>query len=64
MPLFFELLLAQLDQQIAEANLSGNKSLYEIAEERFALGKISENDLLQLKFELVNAEKASYEAAL
>ncbi|MEL6649491.1 MAG: TolC family protein, partial [Bacteroidota bacterium] len=64
LPLFFELLLAQLDQQIAEANLSGNKSLYEIAEERFALGKISENDLLQLKFELVNAEKASYEAAL
>lgn len=64
LPFFFDLLLAQLDQQIAEANLSGNQSLYEIAEERFALGKISENDLLQLKLELVNAEKASYDAAL
>ncbi|MEL7530057.1 MAG: TolC family protein [Bacteroidota bacterium] len=63
-PFFFDLLLAQLDQQIAEANLSGNQSLYEIAGERFALGKISENDLLQLKLELINAEKASYEAAL
>lgn len=64
LPVFFDLLFAQLDQQIAKANLSGNQSLYEIAEERFALGKISENDLLQLKLELVNAEKASYDAAL
>ncbi|MEM6347755.1 MAG: TolC family protein [Bacteroidota bacterium] len=63
-PFFFTLLLAQLDQQIAEANFSGNQALYDIAEERFALGKISENDLLQLKFELINAEKASYEAAI
>ena len=55
--LYFDALQAYLEVEIAEQNKDNNRKLYEIAEERYDLGKISENDLLQLELELVQANK-------
>lgn len=62
LPFFFDLLLAQIDAQIAQVNQNSNQSLFQIAQERFDLGKISENDLLQLQLELLQSEKGTQDA--
>ena len=56
--LFFNLLIARLNLNIADSNFSNNQSLFEIAEERHALGKISDSDLLQLKVSLLNSQRS------
>ena len=56
--LFFDLLLAQANLQIAQSNLTNNDTIYKIAEERFDLGQLSRNDLLQLKLEVLKSKKA------
>lgn len=55
--LFFDLLVAQVNLQIAEKNRSNNDTLYKIAGHKLALGKISQNDLLQLQMGLLTAQK-------
>lgn len=60
--LFFDLLIAHQDLEIAKTNLSNNVELVKIAEERFELGKISQNDLLQLKLEGVSAKRSQQAA--
>ena len=55
--LYFDLLTAHQNLEIAIVNKASNQSLYKIAEERFALGKISKSDLMQLELGLVSAEK-------
>ncbi|MEO0339858.1 MAG: TolC family protein, partial [Bacteroidota bacterium] len=55
--LFFNLLIAGINLEIATANFSNNQSLFEIAEERFKLGKISNSDVLQLKVSLLSAQR-------
>lgn len=56
-PIFFELLEAYQSREMARANRAANQTLYEVAKERFALGKLSRGDLVQLELELVSAEK-------
>lgn len=60
---YFDLLLAQVDVELAKANLASSFTLYNIAKTRFELGKISENDLLQLQLEQINAQKATNDAS-
>ncbi|QRR01245.1 TolC family protein [Dyadobacter sandarakinus] len=55
--LYFELLVAQVNLDIAEKNRSNNDTLYKIAEHKLALGKVSKNDLLQLQMGLLTAQK-------
>ena len=55
---FFELLLAQVNAQIAETNYSNTQNLLRIANEKFEMGKISRNEILQLNLELLKAQKA------
>lgn len=55
--LFSDLLLANSELDIATANESSITALYDIAKERFELGKISERDLIQLELELVSAQR-------
>jgi outer membrane protein len=55
--LFFNLSVAYQDFEIAKANEASNQQLLTIAEERFALGKISKSDLMQLQLSLISAEK-------
>lgn len=55
--IYFDLLVAQIDLQIALNNRDINEQLFNIAKERFELGKISENDLLQLQLERIRADQ-------
>jgi outer membrane protein TolC len=61
---FFDLLLQQVNAGIARKNLENNESIYKIAEEKFRLGKVSRNDLLQLQLSLMNAKVAQAQASL
>jgi len=56
---FFDLLLAQVNYQIAETNLQNTKDILRIANEKFDIGKISKNEILQLQLEQLKAEKAA-----
>ncbi|MFO7999191.1 MAG: TolC family protein [Bacteroidales bacterium] len=68
--LFFDLLLAQINIGINRINLSSNDTLYTIAQGRFSLGRIAENELLQMELNVLNSEalleqsRIDYEAAL
>jgi len=53
--LFFDLLLAYNNLEIAVSNENSIQTLFTIAEERYELGKISERDLIQLEVELASA---------
>ena len=55
---FFDLLLAQVNLQISETNLINTEKIQKIAGEKFALGKISRNEMLQLQLEQLKALKA------
>lgn len=52
---YFQLLRAQKQLEIAETNLSNQDTLYQIAKGRFRMGKIAENDLLQMELTLLNS---------
>ncbi|AQG78131.1 TolC family protein [Spirosoma montaniterrae] len=55
--LYFDLLVAQVNLQIAETNRANNDTLLTIARHKLELGKISRNDLLQLQLSVLNARK-------
>ena len=55
---FFELLLAQVNYQIAELNSTNTQNILRIANEKFDMGKISRNEILQLNLEQLKAQKA------
>ncbi|WP_234733635.1 TolC family protein [Tellurirhabdus bombi] len=55
--LYFDLLVAQVNLQIAEKNRSNNDTLYKIAQKKLELGKISQNDILQLQLGVLTALK-------
>jgi len=55
---FFDLLLAQVNLIAAETNLGNTQKILAIANEKFDLGKISKNEILQLQLELLKSEKA------
>ena len=62
--LFFQLLTAQISLQIAKQNVQSNDTIYKIAEGRYQLGKIPENDLLQLELNLMNSRQSVAQAEL
>jgi outer membrane protein len=55
---FFDLLLAQVNLQIAQTNYSNTENILKIAKTKFELGKITRNEILQLQLELLNSKKA------
>lgn len=55
---FFDLLLAQVNLQIAETNLNNTTNILRIANEKFELGKVSRNEILQLQLELLKSRKS------
>jgi outer membrane protein len=55
---FFDLLLAQVNFHIAETNLTNTKKILLVANEKYNLGKISKNEILQLQLEQLKAEKS------
>ena len=52
---FFNLLLAKENVGIAKQNLENAEKLYEVAKAKRQMGQISENDVLQLKLNVLNA---------
>lgn len=55
---FFDLLLAQVNFQIAETNFNNTTNILRIANEKFELGKIARNEILQLQLELLKSKKS------
>jgi len=53
---FFSLLKTQKQLKISKQNLTNQETLYQIAEARFTMGKIAENDLLQMELSLLNSK--------
>ncbi len=53
---YFELLKAQMQLEIAEVNLLNQDTLYKISKGRFKMGKIAENELLQMELTLLNSK--------
>jgi len=62
--LFFNLLLAQIREGIEVKNLANNDTLYKISRGRYNLGKIAENDLLQMELSVMNARNNLSQAQL
>jgi len=56
---FFDLLIAQVNLQVADTNLVNTQNILRIANEKFDLGKITKNEILQLQLERLKAEKAA-----
>lgn len=54
---FFDLMLAQINLEIASKNVANNDTIFKIAQGRYNLGKIAENELLQLELQLMNSRQ-------
>ncbi len=61
---FFNLLLMQIREKVAIINQANYDTIYKIAEGRFTLGKIAENELLQLELQYLRRNSAVQEARL
>lgn len=55
---FFDLLLAQVNLEIATTNLQNTEKIQLVADEKLKIGKISKNEILQLQLENLKARKA------
>ncbi|MDE7387954.1 MAG: TolC family protein [Muribaculaceae bacterium] len=60
---FFSLVLANENLAIARQNLANDEKLYEVALVKRAMGSISENDVLQMRLNVLNSQTALTEAA-
>jgi outer membrane protein TolC len=62
--LFFDVLLAQINRELAQKNLANNDTIYRIAQGRYEMGRIAENELLQLELGVMNAQQQFTQAQL
>lgn len=53
---YFDLLKAQMQLAISETNLKNQDTLYQIAKGRYRIGKIAENELLQMELRFLNSK--------
>jgi outer membrane protein TolC len=60
--IFFSLAQAQINKQIAVMNFSNADTLFRIAQGRYQLGTIAEDELLQMQLSYLNAETARKQA--
>jgi outer membrane protein TolC len=61
---FFEMLLAQITLEIARKNVASNDTILKIGQGRYGLGKIAENELLQLELNLLNSNQQVAQSSL
>jgi len=61
---FFDLALAQINLEIAQKNMANTDTLYDIAQGRYQLGTIGEDELLQLEYQNLIAGKGLNEASI
>lgn len=62
--LYFNALSAAIRKKIAGINVENNDTIYKISVGRYNLGKIAENDLLQIELNKLNAESSFTQADL
>ncbi len=55
---FFNLLVAQVDYKISQINVSNFDTLYKVAKGRYNLGRIGENEVLQMELSLLKSQSA------
>lgn len=61
---YFQLLLADIMLSTAEQNKTYNDTIYQISQGRFSMGKIAENELLQIELALLNSDMVLRQAGL
>jgi hypothetical protein len=61
---FFNLIIAQVNLKIGQINYASNDTLFKIAQGRYNIGTIAENELLQMELALLNAGTALNEAGI
>jgi outer membrane protein TolC len=61
---FFSLALAQINKQISDMNYANADTLYKIAQGRYDLGTISEDELLQMQLSWLNTETSRKQAEM
>ncbi|TGE14743.1 TolC family protein [Hymenobacter elongatus] len=62
--LYFDVLLQQVNAQVARQNVQANEEMLRLGKERFRLGRLSQSDLLLLLLNLLNSRKALGQAQL
>ncbi|OGX85489.1 TolC family protein [Hymenobacter glacialis] len=62
--LYFDVLLEQVNAEVARQNAEATAELLRIGQERFRLGRLSQSDLLQLELNLLDARQAQTQAQL
>lgn len=55
---YFNLLLAQINYNMAQQNVENGQKTLDIAKVRHEMGRISQNELLQVQYSLLNAQNA------
>ncbi|HKL37592.1 MAG TPA: TolC family protein [Bacteroidales bacterium] len=61
---FFDLILAQKNLEIAKSNYANADTLYKISKQRFEIGTIAENELMQMELSFLNAGAAMNESEI
>ncbi|MES2386539.1 MAG: TolC family protein [Bacteroidota bacterium] len=54
---FFDLLTSQVNEEFARRNMEATDTLFKISQGRYNLGKIAENELLQIELSLINSRQ-------
>jgi outer membrane protein TolC len=62
--LYFDVLLQQVNAEVARQNAEATAELLRIGQERYKLGRLSQSDLLQLELNLLDARQAQTQAQL
>ncbi|WP_460548687.1 TolC family protein [Hymenobacter daeguensis] len=62
--LYFDVLLQQVNADVARQNAQATAELLRIGQERFKLGRLSQSDLLQLELNVLDARQAQTQAQL
>jgi outer membrane protein TolC len=59
---YFDVLLQQVNAAVARQNVHASEEMLRLGRERYRLGRLSENDLLLLELNLLNAQQAEVQA--
>ena len=62
--LYFDVLVQQVGAAVASQNAQATAELLRVGREKFALGRLSQSDLLQLELNLLDAQQARTQAGL
>jgi outer membrane protein TolC len=60
--LYFDVLLQQVNADVAGQNAQATAEMLRVGQERYQLGRLSQSDLLQLELNLLNARQAQLQA--